>query len=68
MKQFSILALAASATALSIGSRLQADQSVLGGQEQCLIELSPGETKWVAEDEKWELRKVLDRPSWSFSS
>lgn len=25
---------------------------------QYLIELSPGETRWVAEEEKWELRRV----------
>lgn len=26
--------------------------------DEYLIELSPGETRWVTEDEKWELRKV----------
>lgn len=26
--------------------------------EQYLIELSPGETRWVSEDEKWELLRV----------
>lgn len=26
--------------------------------EKFLIELSPGETKWVTEDEKWDLRRV----------
>lgn len=26
--------------------------------EQFLIELSPGKTRWVTEDEKWELRRV----------
>lgn len=25
---------------------------------QCLIETSEGETKWVDEDEKWEMRRV----------
>lgn len=29
--------------------------------EKYHIELSPGETRWVTEDEKWELRRV--RPS-----
>ncbi len=27
------------------------------------IELSPGETRWVTEDEKWELRRVSSRSS-----
>jgi hypothetical protein len=27
-------------------------------QEQFLVELSPGETRWVTEDEKWVLRRV----------
>jgi bacterial leucyl aminopeptidase len=35
---------------------LDAQQSV--SQEKCLIELSPGETRWVLEDEKWELMRV----------
>lgn len=26
--------------------------------DQYLIELSPGETRWVTEDEKWALRRV----------
>jgi hypothetical protein len=26
--------------------------------DEYLIELSPGETRWVTENEKWELRKV----------
>jgi len=26
------------------------------------IELSPGETRWVTEDEKWELRRVSRSP------
>lgn len=60
MKHFSVLTLAvASAAALSIGSRPQADQNVLGEPEQFLIELSPGETRWISEDEKWELKKVF---------
>ena len=27
-------------------------------EEKYLIELGPGETRWVAEEEKWELRRV----------
>lgn len=26
--------------------------------EKFLVELAPGETRWVTEDEKWELRRV----------
>ena len=26
--------------------------------DRFLIELSPGETRWITEDEKWELRRV----------
>lgn len=29
--------------------------------EKYHIELSPGETKWVTEEEKWELRRVCNR-------
>ncbi|ETN42902.1 uncharacterized protein HMPREF1541_02060 [Cyphellophora europaea CBS 101466] len=58
MKQASLLHLAvASAAAVSIGSRPQADQSVLVPHEQFLIELSPGETRWITEDEKWSLKR-----------
>jgi leucyl aminopeptidase len=28
------------------------------GEEQFLIELAPGKTLWVSEEEKWELRRV----------
>jgi leucyl aminopeptidase len=37
--------------------------------ERYLIELSPGETRWVSEDEKWELLRVsLREPTNSNSS
>lgn len=26
--------------------------------ERYLVELGPGETRWIREDEKWELRRV----------
>lgn len=29
--------------------------------ERYLVELAPGETRWVTEDEKWELRRVRSR-------
>ncbi|EOA83813.1 Leucine aminopeptidase 1 [Exserohilum turcicum] len=36
---------------------LQESQAPLAEADQYLIELAPGETRWVTEDEKWELRK-----------
>lgn len=57
------LCLATTATALSI---LHPDQALLGDAtdpEKYLIELSPGETRWVTEDEKWALRRVWSGPS-----
>lgn len=39
------------------------DQIILNTQttsnDRYLIELAPGKTQWVTEDEKWELRRVL---------
>ena len=64
MKTLAILAtsLAASVCARSLHSP---DQQAISPQDQqhmthdwCLIELSPGETRWVLEDEKWELMRV----------
>lgn len=57
MKYCSLLAglLTTTATALSIA------QSVLGEAaeaERYLIELGPGNTRWITEDEKWALRRV----------
>lgn len=51
---------ALTANALSI---LQPDQHILGDStsthpQRCLIELKPGKTKWVTEDQKWELKRV----------
>lgn len=31
--------------------------------EKFLVELAPGDTKWVTEEEKWELRRVSPRAS-----
>lgn len=62
-----ILATAAVASALSIARHpVEGDgQNVINfdGADnsepvQCLIETSEGETKWVNEDEKWEMRRV----------
>ena len=51
-----LLAFTTLATAASLTSN---DQHPLGAgtNERCLIELSPGETKWIVEDEKWPLRR-----------
>lgn len=59
MKYATILtaSLATAANALSI---IRSDQSVLNDSpdvERYLIELGPGEIKWVTEEEKWELRR-----------
>ena len=40
----------------------EVDNIVLNPEETFLIELSPGETKWVTEEEKWELRRVSCHP------
>ncbi len=52
------LTIAAAASALSF---LEPDQAVLGDNaqlERFLIELGPGDTRWISEDEKWSLRRV----------
>lgn len=60
MKCLSLLAvsLAATATALSIARPDQAALGVTPDVKKYLIELSPDETRWVTEDEKWALRRV----------
>lgn len=60
------------ATAISTASALAIKhevQEVLGqhplpvpaeqAPEQYLIELEPGNTRWVTEEEKWELKRVI---------
>lgn len=37
---------------------LQDPQATVVEPDEYLIELSPGETRWIKEDEKWELRRV----------
>ncbi|KAL8829729.1 MAG: hypothetical protein Q9170_006049 [Blastenia crenularia] len=52
-----LVAFAAVATAWSISKK---DQELLGSDPQAdeyLIELAPGETRWIEEDEKWTLRR-----------
>lgn len=33
-------------------------KDVFTESERCLVELAPGETKWINEEDKWELRRV----------
>lgn len=40
---------------------LQNPQVTIEEPDEYLIELSPGETRWVTEDEKWALRRVRIR-------
>jgi leucyl aminopeptidase len=64
MKITALSALALSATFVSARfvEQHESDQVVINAAglhaEQYLIELSPGETRYVTEDEKWELRRV----------
>ncbi|TKA50917.1 hypothetical protein B0A49_11985, partial [Cryomyces minteri] len=57
MRASVLLALSAAALSVALPSQavLQDPQESL--QQKYLIELSPGETRWVTEDEKWALRR-----------
>ncbi|KAK5197235.1 Leucine aminopeptidase 1 [Exophiala xenobiotica] len=64
MKCQTFLVLAASiaaVSALSVDTSHQKvvieDEQFIAPQGQYLIELSPGETRWVTEDDKWELKR-----------
>ena len=60
----SVVALAAAvATPKDPQIVLQNPQVTIDEPDQYLIELSPGETRWVTEDEKWALRRVCTRPA-----
>ncbi len=51
----------ASLAAANASSVRNAIQKVLGSNsapQRYLIETAPGETRWILEDEKWELRRV----------
>jgi len=66
MKHLSLYlgAVATTLCALSAARPQLAVQSAEGAlqnpihEERFLLELSPGETRWVSEDEKWELKRV----------
>ena len=57
---FSLLALSAAAVNARFVEQYETNQVVLNAvdEELYLIELAPGDTKWVTEDDKWELRRV----------
>lgn len=58
------LALALCAALTSALSEGYSDQSVLhnaASGDRFLIELGPGDTRWISEDDKWELRRVCCR-------
>ena len=61
MKFCSLAVVGLSTTVLAL-SISEPDQTILGNHDQdlYLVELSPGETRWVAEDEKWALRRVCN--------
>ena len=44
---------------------LQDPQANAVEPDEFLIELAPGETRWIKEDEKWELRRVRYISRWS---
>lgn len=56
----SLLALSATAINARFIEAHEQDQIAINNvePEKYLIELAPGETRWVTEDEKWELRRV----------
>jgi bacterial leucyl aminopeptidase len=62
ISNLSVLALSASVINARFVEKHETDQVVLNAEladnEQFLIELAPGETKWVTEEDKWELRRV----------
>lgn len=66
MKSSVLLSLSAVALAAAVATPkdpqtvLQNPQVTIDEPDQYLIELSPGETRWVTEDDKWALRRVCD--------
>lgn len=60
LSNLSLLALSASAVNSRFVEKHETDQVVLNTNEveRFLIELAPGDIKWVTEEDKWELRRV----------
>lgn len=74
MRTASLLAACASGLAVQALSIPTVAQQVVGRiqapftePERSLIELSPGETRWVTDAQKWELRRVSILPADSFT-
>lgn len=64
MKYICALALVATAVTglfLSPSEQTALKEQTVVPEEKFLIELGPGETRWVTEDEKWILRRVQYR-------
>jgi len=60
MRLIPLLALGATtAIAASVPQQAILDDQQQVGVEQFLVELSPGETRWITEGDKWALRRVI---------
>ena len=55
MKLFLLLALGATASATVLRIQVPSETVVV---DRYLIELAPGETRWVTEEDKWALKRV----------
>ena len=66
ISNLSVLALSASVITARFVEPHEKDQVVINAQaaddELYLIELAPGKTQWVTEEQKWELRRVCAKP------
>lgn len=56
--QASLLAACVPAVAGRFLEKAEVDSVVLRPDETFLVETAPGKTKWVTEEEKWEMRRV----------
>ena len=63
----SLFALSAAAVNARFVEKHETNQVVLDANVDdrlYLIELAPGKTQWVTEEEKWELRRVSEAQRW----
>jgi len=65
----SLLALSAVAVNGRFVEQHETNQVVLADVEEqrYLVELAPGQRRWVTEEGKWELRRVSRPQAWSFT-
>jgi leucyl aminopeptidase len=61
--QASLLAVCVPSIAARFVELSEGDNVVLQPEETFLVETAPGKTKWVTEDDKWEMRRVCCLPS-----